>query len=170
MMVSKTEPDSMPPSGDLMHLLKDETWRKEAFEAEDLVEGHVFAGPGQVGWMKSWPQVQSYSQYEQLRSLVLRGFAAVVGECNLGIGQEAALNCGKPLVMERLKQPPADVQEQLLQLIEGEPLGPRVELTPERLTALKALFQQTLSSDDWEAIAQAAANKVQQQVIALMVA
>ena len=169
-MVSKTEPDLMPPTGDLMDLLKDETWRKEAFAAEELVKGYVLAGAGQVGWMKSWPLIKSYSQYEQLRSLVLRGFAAVVEECNLGAGQEAALNCGKPLIMERLKQATADVQEQLLQLIEGEPLGPRVELTLEQLTALKALFQQTLSSDDWEAIAQAAANKVQQQVIALIVA
>lgn len=167
-MVSNMNSESMPPSGDLMDLLKDESWRQEAFAAEELVEGPLLAGVGRVGWMKTWPQLRTYSEYEQLRSLVLRGFATVLKECNLGVGQEAALICGKRLLLERLKNPVLGVQERLLQLVEEEPFGPRVELTPERLEVLRALFQETLTPEDWQAIAQAAAEQIQRQVMALM--
>jgi hypothetical protein len=168
--MSKPDPDSIPPSGNLLDLLKDEAWRQEALAVEELLEGHLIAGVCRVGWMKTWSQLQSYSQYEQLRSLVLRGFAALVEDCNVGVGKEAALNCGKPLVMERLTQPPVHVKEKILRLIEDEPLGPKVELTPERLTTLKTIFQAVFTSEDWREIAKAAADQVHHQVIALMVA
>ena len=169
-MLSKNDPDSIPASGKLMDLLMDEPWRQEAMAAEELLEGHILAGTGQIGWMKTWPQLQTYSQYEQLRSLVLRGFAAVVEECNLGVGQAAAIQSGKILVIKRLTQPNVAIQIQLLKLVEGEPLGPKVELTSERLAALRNIFQTVLLSEDWEAIATAAAQQIQQQIMNLMVA
>ena len=58
--------------------------------------------------------------------------------------------------MERLTRLPTNIQNRLLKLIEGEPLGPRVELTAERLTQLKAVFREILLSEDWQAIAKAA--------------
>ncbi len=72
--------------------------------------------------------------------------------------------------MERLTQPSIDIQTHLLKLVEGEPLGPRIELTTERLTQLKVIFKETLSSGDWQAIAQAATAQIQHQVLNLMVA
>lgn len=139
-------------------------------DAEADVTEPMLAGVGQVGWLKSWTQLPSYSHYVQLKSLVLRGLAAVLKDCNLGAGYDASLDCAKPLIMERLTQPSTDVQTRLLKLVEGEPLGPRVELTAERLTQLTVIFKATLTSEDWRAIAQAAAAQVQHQVLDLMVA
>ena len=139
-------------------------------DAEAEVTAPMLAGVGQVGWMKTWPQLATYSHYSQLKSLVLRSLAAVLKDCNLGAGYDAALDCAKPLIMERLTQPSTDIQNRLLKLVEEEPLGPRVELTEERLTQLKVIFKETLLSEDWQAIAKAAAAEVQHQVLDLIVA
>jgi hypothetical protein len=120
--------------------------------------------------MKTWPQLNAYSQYEQLRSLIMRGFAAILESFNLGVGQDAALACGKALIMERLMQPPNEIQKQFLSLTANEPLGPKIELTPQRLVLLKALLQETLSTEDWNKIAKAAAEQVHQQVMLLIAA
>ncbi|EKU98286.1 hypothetical protein Lepto7375DRAFT_7552 [Leptolyngbya sp. PCC 7375] len=142
----------------------------DILDAEAEVTAPMLAGVGQVGWMKTWPQLATYSHYAQLKSLVLRGLAAVLKDCNLGAGYDAALDCAKPLIMERLTKPSTDIQNRLLKLVEGEALGPRVELTTERLTQLKVIFKETLLSEDWQAIAKAAAAEVQHQVLDLMVA
>lgn len=142
----------------------------DILDVEAEVTEPMLAGVGQVGWMKTWPQLSTYSHYSQLKSLVLRGLAAVLKDCDLGVGYDAALDCAKPLIMERLIQPSTDIQNRLLKLVEGEPLGPRVELTAERLTQLKAIFKETLLSEDWQAIAKAAAAQVQHQVLDLMAA
>lgn len=142
----------------------------DILDAEAEVTAPMLAGVGQVGWMKTWPQLATYSRYFQLKSLVLRGLATVLKDCNLGAGYEAALDCAKPLIMERLTQPSADIQNRLLKLVEGEPLGLRIELTAERLTQLKVVFREILLSEDWQAIAKAAAAKVRYQVLDLMVA
>ena len=142
----------------------------DILDTEAEVTAPMLAGIGQVGWMKTWPQFATYSHYAQLKSLVLRGLAAVLKDCNLGAGYDAALDCAKPLTMERLTQSSTDIQNRLLKLVEGEPFGPKVKLTTERLTQLKAVFRETLLSEDWQAIAKAAAVKVQQQVLDLMAA
>ncbi|MEM8806038.1 MAG: hypothetical protein AAGF01_08430 [Cyanobacteria bacterium P01_G01_bin.38] len=139
-------------------------------DAEAEVTEPMLAGVGQVGWMNTWSQLPTYSHYAQLKSFVLRGAAAVLRDCNLGAGYDAALDCAKPLIIERLTKPSTDIQTSLLKLVEGEPLGPRVELTAERLTQLKTIFKATLTSEDWQAIAQAAAAEVQHQVLDLMAA
>ena len=72
--------------------------------------------------------------------------------------------------MERLTQPSADIQNRLLKLVEGEPYGPRVELTAERLTQLKVIFKEIFLSEDWQAIAKATAAESQLRVAGLMVA
>ncbi len=124
--------------------------------------------------MKTWPELTTYSHYEQLRSLIARGFAAILREACPGETYEAASNCGKPLVFERLFEPGDEIRAQLLALllalIEGEKLGPKVELTPERLAVIRSVLQKVLTAEDWESIAQAAAKQVQRQVMELRVA
>jgi hypothetical protein len=136
---------------------------------EELIEGCALAGPVKaIGWMKTWPELYTYSHYEPLRSIVLRGFAAILQEGNLGGGyDEAASTCGKPLVMERLSQPTDEIKARLLGLMDVEHFGPKVELTPERLEVVRAVLKVVLTAADWGAIAQAAADQVQQQVMAL---
>lgn len=138
----------------------------EADELEARLPSHVLAGVAQPkGWMKTWPELRTYSHYDQLRSLVSRGFSAILGAVCTGESYEAASTCGKPLVFERLLDPGDGIRTQLLALVDGEKLGPKVELTPERLTVIRAVLQEVLTSEDWEAIAQAAAQQVQQQIM-----
>ncbi len=69
----------LPLSGNFMDLLKDEAWMQAMDEAELVGVGSVLAGVAQaIGWMQTWPELYTYSHYEQLSSLVARGFAAVL--------------------------------------------------------------------------------------------
>ena len=45
----------------------------DILDAEAEVTAPMLAGVGQVGWMKTWPQLATYSHYVQLKSLVLGG-------------------------------------------------------------------------------------------------
>ena len=151
--------------------LQKQARQDEADELEARLPSHVLAGVMQPkGWMKTWPELETYSHYEQVRSLVARGFAAILREACPGETYEAASACGKPLVFERLFEPGDDIRARLLALVEGEKLGPKVELTPERLAVIRSVLQKVLTAEDWGAIAQAAAQQVQQQVMELRVA
>ncbi len=145
----------------LMALLEDPAWNEVADAAEDALSVSILAGRGQVGWMTTWPRLETYSEFEQLRSLVLRGFKAIVVDLDLGQGQAAALSCGKPIVMARLQDATTAIQDRLLGLVVGEPLGPRVELTTERRDVVTAVVREVLRIEDWVAIGMAAA-QVQQ--------
>lgn len=166
-----TDPDlnSLTASGDRMELLQDETWHQKAIEAENLIKGDIIAGvPGRRGWMMTWSQLESYAEYMQVRSMVLRGFAHIISEANFGVGQEAAITCGKHLVFERMTDASLEVQEQVLSLIDWQHIGPRTELTPQRLAALKVVFQAVMTPADWQAITNAAAQHRQTHLLTLI--
>jgi hypothetical protein len=160
--------DYLPPSGNFMDLLKDEAWWKAAIEAEELIGSGPLAGVPPTGWMKTWPELFTYSHFEQLRSIVLRGFMAMLQDQDLGAGHSAAFACGKPIVMERLTLPSDAVKTQLLGLMDELHFGPPLEMTEERLVGVRSVVQQVLTAADWGAIAQAAASQVERQVMALV--
>lgn len=145
----------------LMALLEDPAWHAAADAAEDALSVSILAGRGPVGWMTTWPRLETYSEFEQLRSLVLRGFKAIVEDLDLGQGQAAALSYGKPIVMARLQATTTAIQDRLLGLVEGESLGPRVELTTERRDVVEAVVRDVLRIEDWVAIGMAAAQAQQ---------
>jgi hypothetical protein len=146
-------------------LTQDPTWQNTADEMDD---GDIYINSfKKMGWMKTWPELPTYSHYMQIRSLVLRGFAAILREACSGDIYEAASNCGKPLVFNRLFTPNDDIKATLLALVEGEKLGPQVELTPERSAIIRTVLQQVLTAADWSAIAQAAAAQAERQVMKL---
>lgn len=151
-----------------MDLLKDEAWFQQMIEAERLIKGDIIAGvPGRRGWMKTWPRLAVYAEYMQVRSMVLRGFAQIIRDGNLGAGQDAALDCGKHLVFERMMNAAAEVQERVLALIDWNYIGPKTELTSERMTVLKAVFREVMTADDWAQISAAATTQIHQQVMTL---
>jgi hypothetical protein len=162
---------STPALDDLAELEKDDNWRRQVEDAEAAIPSHILAGIVQpMGWMKTWPELPTYSHYMQLRSLVLRGFAAMLRDTCSGDIYAAASNCGKPLVFDRLFTPTNDIKATLLALVEGEKLGPQVELTPERSAIIRAVLQQVLTTADWSSIAQAAAAQAERQVMKLAAA
>lgn len=146
-------------------LSQDPAWQGMVDAAEQQAGCIMANGFQKRGWMTTWPELPTDAHYMQLRSLVLRGFDAILREADLGIGYQAASDCGKTLVFERLLEPNAEVKAKLLRLVEGELLGPRVELTAERSAVVRVVLQAVLTPDDWKAIAQAAAQQVQQQIM-----
>jgi hypothetical protein len=160
--------DYLPPSGNFMDLLQDESWWKAAIEAEELIGSGPLAGVPPTGWMKTWPELFTYSHFEQLRSIVLRGFLAMLQDQDLGVGHGAAFACGKPIVMERLTLPSDAVKAQLLGLMDELHFGPPLEMTEARLAGVRSVVQQVLTAEDWGSIAQAAASQVERQVMALV--
>jgi hypothetical protein len=82
-MSTNFDPYYMPPSGNLMDRLQDEAWWKAAIEAEALIGSGPLAGVPPTGWMKTWPELFTYSHFEQLRSIVLRGFLAMLQDQDL---------------------------------------------------------------------------------------
>lgn len=153
--------------GDGIDLLNTDKWQQTT-AAETLIPGNVIAGvPGCPGWMKTWPQLSVYDHYMQVRSMVLRGFAALLKEANLGAGQDAAITCGKQLVFERMMNASTGVQEKVLALIDWNHLGPKTELTPQRMAVLKTVFREVMTEADWGEISNAATRQIQQQVMTL---
>jgi len=167
-MTTYSDSDNSPASSDGIDLLNNDEGRQQAMAAEALISSDVIAGiPGRPGWMKTWPQLSVYDHYMQVRSFVLRGFAAMIQEANLGVGQDAAIACGKQLVFERMMSASENVQEQVLALIDWEVIGPKTELTPQRMTILKTVFREVMTEADWGEIANAATQQIQQQIMTL---
>jgi hypothetical protein len=166
-MMPNQDPFYIPLSGNLMDLAQDDAWVRAMDEAEELF-GFMSAGVPPTGWMKTWPELFTYSHFEQLRSIVLRGFMAMLQDQDLGAGHSAAFACGKPIVMERLTLPSDAVKAQLLGLMDELHFGPPLEMTEERLVGVRSVVQQVLTTEDWGAIAQAAASQVERQVMALV--
>jgi len=151
---------------DLMAQLRDPQWALEAARIEEAARCDISAGPefgARLGQFMANPY--SFHQFQRLRALVLREFRRLLMDGNLGIGTEAAWSVGQERLMLRLKQPSPDIQTQL-KLVLAEDLGSTQD---EPLSAdAQALFQQAvyaaLTPEDWDDIAAAAANAVQQHV------
>ncbi|NEP57028.1 MAG: hypothetical protein F6K31_08390 [Symploca sp. SIO2G7] len=75
--------------------------------------------------------------------------------------------CGKQLVFERLMNASTDVQEKVLALIDWSHIGPKTELTPQRMAILKTVFREVMTQADWGEISNAATRQIQQQVMTL---
>ena len=167
-MTTYSDSDDSPASSDGIDLLNNDEGRQQAMAAEALISNDVIAGvPGRPGWMKTWPQLSIYDHYMQVRSLVLRGFTTLIREANLGVGQDAAISCGKQLVFERMMSASTDIQEQVLALIDWGVIGPKTELTQQRMAVLKTVFREVMTQADWGEIANAATQQIQQQVMTL---
>ncbi len=154
-MTTNPDPFYIPPSGNVMDLLWDEEWQRQTDEPDPPPQdsGCILAGQVKaVGWMKTWPELPTYLHYDRLRSLVCRGFAVLLKDEDLGEDYDAALAFGKPLMMERLTQPTAEIKAQLLALVETELFGFPVELTSDRLAVLRSVFRDVLTQEDWLAI------------------
>ncbi|MEO0769353.1 MAG: hypothetical protein AAFY72_07950, partial [Cyanobacteria bacterium J06649_4] len=60
-----------------------------------------------------------------------------------------------------------DVQGQVLALIDWTVIGPKTELTPQRMAVLKTVLREVMTEADWGQISNAATRQIQQQVMTL---
>ncbi|MBE9129194.1 MULTISPECIES: hypothetical protein [unclassified Coleofasciculus] len=145
----------------------DSEWLREAVRIEDEADCDISAGfdwGANLGAVMAHPE--RYSQLARLRSIVIREFKELLVDWNLGVGAEAALICGRGLLMERLLHPTPEVQERLLAVLEKDLASPEGDSSSKPLRAgLQELLQGILTPEDWELIAVTAGNSVREQVI-----
>ncbi len=145
----------------------DEEWLREAVRLEDEADCDISAGfdwGATLGAVMAHPE--RYNQLARLRSIVIREFKELLADWNLGVGAEAALACGRGLLMERLLHPTPEAQEQLLAVLEEDLASPQGDSSSKPLRAgLQELLRGVLTREDWELIAASAGNCVREQVI-----
>ncbi|MEQ9238679.1 hypothetical protein [Coleofasciculus sp. E2-BRE-01] len=143
----------------------DEEWLREAVRLEAEADCDISAGfdwGANLGAVMANPE--NYSQLVRLRSIVLQAFKELLADWNLGVGADAALVCGRELLMERLLHPTPNVQEQLLAVLEED-----LTTSPGDSQTLRAglpeVLRDILTPEDWERIAVTAGNYVREQVV-----
>ncbi len=145
----------------------DEEWLREAVRVEEEADCDISAGfdwGTNLGAVMANPE--KYSQFARLRSIVMREFKDLLADWNLGVGAEAALVCGRKLLMERLQNPAPDVREHLLAVLEEDLASRQQDSTSKLVRAgLRELLKRVLTREDWELVASAAGNSVREQVM-----
>jgi hypothetical protein len=148
----------------LMDLSNNPEWQRLSFQLEAECDGEVGAGyDGQhLGQLIADPVY--FTRIKRLQKWVVRELANLLTEMNLGVGLAAALACGRKIVIDRLAEPSWAVQQELWTILDlyDSQAADRAVLS----ARVRQVVEQTLTADDWGAIAQAAAASVQAQVLA----
>ncbi|MGB3519183.1 MAG: hypothetical protein WBA43_22210 [Elainellaceae cyanobacterium] len=152
----------------VMDLLDDDAWFEGSARREESVDCEALAGYGwgsHLGSVMANPQ--GYSHFTQLRSMVMQAWQQLVTEWDLGIGTKAAEAKGQELIMARLHQPEAEIQETLMALLEAKLSKPQGEweMTETVHTEIRAVLGKVLTQDDWKAIAESASHDIYAQVV-----
>jgi hypothetical protein len=133
----------------------DSEWLREAVRTEDDCGGEVGAGYGGLHLGEMMANPSSFTSMKRLQSIVARELRDLLTELNLGIGTEAAFICGRKIVMERLAEPAIEVQEQLWAVLAEDEATKGTDMPKPLRAEVKHILWQVLTTEDWEAIAQA---------------
>ena len=146
----------------------DEAWLREVARQEEDADCDISAGYDwgtHLGEYLTNPQ--GYNQFAHLRSMVKQAWQQLVLDWDLGIGTETAVVKGQERLIARLHQPPKEVQETLLALLEAklsQPQG-KWEMTEAVHAEMREVFSQVLTQEDWQAIATSARDRIYAQVL-----
>ena len=154
---------------DLMSQMQDSEQSLEDVRIEDEAGGNVGAGipDHQLGKFLSDPA--GFYEHQHLKRLVFTGLRQLLLECNLGAGQAAAYATGKQLLSERLQQPSAEIQQQLIALLTEALASPQsIPLSATAQASLRQVIQRVLSAEDWETISAAATHTLEQHIKAIV--
>ncbi len=139
---------------------------RELLQIEEELNCDIGAGYAGIYLDEFLSDPAGFQQVRQLQAIVLAEFKALLEELNLGIGKDAAFVCGQRLVIDRLANPPGEIQEQLRMLSQEkvtvlEPIQSR-----QFKLEVQTIIRNSLTQEDWIQIAGAAAESVRNQVLA----
>ena len=150
---------------DLMQLMLDEEWVREAVRIEEEAGCDMGAGFELGANLGEFLQNPSgFADFFELRSVIISEFLKLLASWNLGAGMEAAVECGRQLLLQRLLDPSPEVQERLLAIWPQE-LTAQPRISENERSELRFLLRSILTESDWEAIATAAASAIGEQVM-----
>ena len=132
---------------------------------EDAANCTIGAGYGQRTLSKAdrANSLLKQTRRKQLRILVGGEFYQMLKDCDLGAGLPEAGRVGWQILSERLKRPPEDVQQQLMEALEAAlALDQAQKGIPDSICSqVRSVLRSLLSEQDWEAISSAATTAIQ---------
>jgi hypothetical protein len=147
-----------------MNFKIDESQFWQGVHHEEEADCEIGAGYAGAHLDKLFANPAYFQQMRQLQSIVIRELRELLMEWDLGFGTDAAIACGQILVLKRLQKPSVEVQQQLWAVLEEETAKGVQVASPVR-AQVKVILGQVLSESDWMAIADAAGQAVQRQVV-----
>jgi hypothetical protein len=141
-------------------LSQEQFWN--AVQLEEATNCEIGAGYTGVHLDKLFSDPLYFQQMKRLQSMVLTEFQRVLLEWNLGAGTQAAIACGQALLLERFKTLPVELQQELWDVSET-PLETQGEVSSNAV--IRHIIETQLTAEDWSAIATAAANAIQRQIL-----
>ena len=149
--------------------LQDPQQALEDVRIEDKANCTIGAGipDHQLGYALSNPA--GFYQEKRLKTLVYSGLRELLTDCNLGAGLGAAQTTGKQLLNERLQQPSAEIQQQLIEVLsEDLSTNQTVPLSETAQSSLRQVIQTVLTAADWDTIFAAATESLHQHLRAVV--
>jgi hypothetical protein len=143
----------------------DSEWLREAVRIENDCGGEVGAGYGGLHLGELMANPSGFTSMKRLQSIVARELRDLLTELNLGIGTEAAFICGRKIMMERLAEPAIEVQEQLWAVLAEDEATKGTDMPKPLRAEVKHILWQVLTTEDWEAIAQAVNQSMHRHLI-----
>jgi hypothetical protein len=151
---------------ELLAQMRDPQWLQAAARLEDEANCDISAGRDwgdQLGKVLSNPA--GYYQHERLRTLVFRELRQLLAECDLGVGLKAAQSVSKALIIQWLRSPSTEIQNQLMAVLaEDQASAQDIPLSAAALESLRQVIQAVLLPEDWETISTAAASALQEHL------
>jgi hypothetical protein len=132
---------------------------------EELADCEIGAGYTGVHLDKLFANPVYFQQMRRLQSIVIQEMRELLTEWDLGFGADAAVACGQQIILDRFQQPTINVQQQLWAVLEEDEKTNGTDVPQYVRSQVKAILGQVISESDWSAIAQAAGNAVQRQVV-----
>jgi hypothetical protein len=147
-----------------MNFKIDESQFWQGVHHEEVADCEIGAGYAGAHLDELFANPAYFQQMRQLQSIVIRELRELLMEWDLGFGTDAAIACGQILVLKRLQKPSVEVQQQLWAVLEEE-TAKGVQVSSPARAQVKVILGQVLSEADWLAIADAAGQAVQRQVV-----
>jgi hypothetical protein len=149
----------------LMDLLTNREWLGLAVQVEDACGGEVGAGYGGLHLGELMQNPADFASMRRLQAIVTRELRDLLTELNLGVGTEAALICGKEIIMGRLAEPGINIQEQLWAILKEDEATKGTDAPQPLRAELKSILFEMMTPPDWETIAQAASQSIHRHLI-----
>ena len=156
-------------TGNLLDLLNDEAWVRETEAIEAECGGQVEAGLGLKGYVEQLAAVtpaafRQQRRQVQLLSLLLPEMKAWLQSWELGLSFETVYIEAQRRLFERLQQPTPEQATWLEDLLVED----AQQIAPEQKTVRSqaiAMLAQMFTKDDWQALAQTAAEETAKGIL-----
>ncbi|MBH8576095.1 hypothetical protein I8752_24495 [Nostocaceae cyanobacterium CENA369] len=147
-----------------MDLLVNETWLRQAVEAEELACSNIGAG---LNWGSAFGDLilnfELLGRLTILRISLNKEVRLLISDWNLGTATKIAVKTARERIVEKLRLPTPEVRQHILVTLGNDELYGEEFISNRKI--LRELLDLLLTPQDWETIAAVAADSLKQQII-----